>query len=57
MVSEVARCFRGKKEEMSDILLNNGQVGLFLDSIYNAHVYFTLYILSNFSPRGLCLDI
>ena len=46
-----ARCFRGKKEEMSDILLNNDQVGRG-DSIYNAYVYFMLYILSNFSPRG-----
>jgi len=33
-----ARCFRGKKEEMSDNMLNNGQLGLFLDSIYNAYV-------------------
>jgi len=33
-----ARCFRRKKKEMSDISMNNGQVGLLLDSIYNAHV-------------------
>jgi len=32
-----ARCFRGKKE-ISDISVNNGQVGLFLNSIYKAHV-------------------